>query len=96
MTEKEKAKQAGKQSTPHATGDVTSGGQAAAVRSPDAVAAGPGNQVQDNETRPAGQSARNDLQPGAMPDGTASVGASRSRNEDNEQASESRAASGIE
>jgi len=79
-----------------AAGTAPATDQAAHVREPDAVAAGPGNQVQDNETRPAGQSTRDDLQPGALPDGTASVDTGGSRNEDVEQVNESRAASGIE
>ncbi len=66
---------------------------------PDAVGAGHGNQVQDNFKPPSDQtdqSKQNDLKPGALPDGTASVGERKSRNEDVEQINESRLDSGIE
>lgn len=54
-------------------------------RNPDAVGAGHGNQVQDNFTRPTDQHKQTELKPGASPDGTASIGEDKSRNEDVEQ-----------
>jgi hypothetical protein len=68
-----------------------------AQRSPAAVGAGPGNQVQDNLTQPANEeSLETDLKPGAQPDGTTSVTTGTPRNEGVEQTDETRDSSGIE
>jgi hypothetical protein len=68
-----------------------------AQRSPAAVGAGPGNQVQDNFTQPvSGEIPETDLKPGAQPDGTMSVTTGTPRNEGVEQTDETRDSSGIE
>lgn len=86
----------GKQSGSEATGEPDTG-HTAMPHDPAAVGAGPGNQVQENETQPESQtSTQDDLKPGAQPDGTASVGPGGSRNEDVERLNESRESSGIE
>jgi hypothetical protein len=52
------------------------------TRSPAAVGAGPGNQVQDNLTRPDKEDfSETDLKPGAQPDGTSSVATRTPQNE---------------
>ncbi|MDQ3012098.1 MAG: hypothetical protein M3X11_15495 [Acidobacteriota bacterium] len=89
--ERRSDKQTGKQNAAEA-------GQAG-ERNPDAVAAGHGNQVQDNETRIDNSpipSKQDDLRAGAQPDGPDSISERRLGNEDIEQASESRNESGIE
>jgi hypothetical protein len=86
----------GKQSGSEATSEPNTG-HTAMPHDPAAVGAGPGNQVQENETQPESQtSTLDDLKPGAQPDGTASVGPGEARNEDVEQLDESRDSSGIE
>lgn len=54
----------------------------------DAVAAGPGNQLQDNITQPAGQEQLPTMKPGPQPDGEPSRVSARRRNEDIEQTAE--------
>lgn len=57
-------------------------GQAEMAPDPRAVAAGPGNQLQENDTQLANQNNRqNDLKPGAQPDGTLSINEDKPRNE---------------
>jgi hypothetical protein len=86
----------GNQSASEATGESNTG-HAAMAHEPAAVGAGPGNQVQENETQPNSQPpTQNDVKPGAQPDGIASVSPGGSRNEDVEQLNASRDSSGIE
>lgn len=55
---------------------------AAMTRNSDAVAAGPGNQLQENDTRSTNpNSHENQVKPAAQPDGTASIQESNARNE---------------
>jgi hypothetical protein len=52
------------------------------TRSPAAVGAGPGNQVQDNITHPDSEDfSENDLRPGEVPDGTSSAATRTTQNE---------------
>lgn len=89
--ERRSDKQTGKQNAADA-------GQAG-ERNPDAVAAGHGNQIQDNETSTDNSpipSTQDDLMGGAQPDGPDSISERRRGNEDIEQALETRNESGIE
>lgn len=62
----------------------------------DAVAAGPGNQLQDNITQPAGKEQQPRLKPGAQPEGELSGISANPRNEGIEQANEANRSASID
>jgi hypothetical protein len=62
----------------------------------DAVAAGPGNQLQDNITQPAGKEQKPTMKTGPQPDGELSEVSARRPNQDIEQANEANRSSSID